>query len=273
MCSRLLVRRENIMLHPRPSGIRLFVDRLLSHSVLDTAEQAAILALPSQAQLARRNEDLVQPGETVGHSCLVADGLVASFGASRDGKRQITSFFVPGDMVDLLSVVTPKAGHALQALTPTTILTFAHADLRKVAARHPAVAEAFWRDTAIASDIFAQWVVNVGSRLAATRMAHCLCELSLRMERARVGTKERFPMLLTQPHLADALGLTSVHVNRTLGALKAKGVLSVVGGELIVHDWGRLAEIGEFDASYLRLHDEPLRLGCFGPATGERPAV
>ena len=257
------------MPHSRPSGLRLFLDRLLARSVLSREEQEAILGVRSHAMLATRNTDIVDYGETVDHACLVADGLIGSFGSGADGKRQITSFFVSGDMVDLHSVVAPKSGHSLQALAPSTILRIRHADLRALAARHPAIAEAFWRDCVVDASIFAQWVVNIGSRDAAMRTAHLLCELGVRLERARVGTRSRFPLTMTQTHLGDALGLTPVHVNRTLRSLRERELLRLSGSEVIVDDWPRLAEAGDFDDRYLQLDVEPMRYGYFGG--GEAP--
>lgn len=252
------------MPHSRPSGLRLFLDRLLARSVLNQEEQDAILGLRSHALLATRNTDIVDYGETVDHACLVADGLVGSFGAGADGRRQITSFFVSGDMVDLHSVVAPKSGHSLQALAHSTILRIRHADLRALATRYPAIAEAFWRDCVVDAAIFAQWVVNVGSRDAAMRTAHLLCELGVRLERARIGTRSRFPLAMTQTHLGEALGLTPVHVNRTLRSLRERSLLTLSGAEVIVDDWARLAEAGDFDDRYLQLHVEPVRYGYFG---------
>jgi CRP-like cAMP-binding protein len=258
------------MPHSRPSGLQLFLDRLLSRSVLNSQEQDAILGLRSQAMLATRNTDIVDYSETVDHACLVGDGIVGSFGCGADGRRQITSFFVSGDMVDLHSVVAPRSGQSLQALAPSTILRIRHADLRALAMRYPAIAEAFWRDCVVDAAIFAQWVVNVGSRDAATRTAHLLCELGVRLERAGIGMRERFPLTMTQTHLGDALGLTPVHVNRTLRSLRERALLSLSGSEVIVDDWPRLAETGDFDAHYLQLDVEPVRYGYFGRAEAAR---
>lgn len=252
------------MPHSRPSGLRLFLDRLLARSVLNAEEQDAILGLRSNAILATRNTDIVDDGAAVDHACLVADGLVGSYGSCVDGRRQITSFFVSGDMADLHSVVAPKSGHALQALAPSTILRIRHVDLRAVAARYPAIAEAFWRDCVVDAAILAQWVVNVGSRDASTRTAHLLCELGIRLERVKIGTRERFPLAMTQTHLGEALGLTPVHVNRTLRSLRERSLLRLSGTELIVEDWPQLAEAGDFDDRYLQLDVEPMRHGQVG---------
>ena len=96
---------------------------------------------------------------------MVVDGLVGRFGQDRDGVRQITCLYIPGDMADLPSVVSPKAGWALGALTSTTILHVPHADLRRLAAKHPGIAEAFWRDCVADGSLFSEWVVNVGWRV------------------------------------------------------------------------------------------------------------
>jgi CRP-like cAMP-binding protein len=108
------------------------------------------------------------------------DGLVGRFDQNSLGARQITAFHIAGDMADLHSVVQPKATSALQALSTTTLLQVAHRDLRGIAARYPAIAEALWRDCIVDGAILAQWIVNVGRRDSKTRIAHLLCETAVR---------------------------------------------------------------------------------------------
>lgn len=171
------------------SSMQRFLKRLLDRSVLSQPEQDAILSLRGRPMQARANVDIVSPGEITGHACLVVDGLVGRFGQLVDGRRQITAFHVAGDMCDLHSVVFPKVGWSLQALTTTTMLEVSHAELRSLARQFPAIAEAFWRDCAVDASILSQWVVNVGRRDARTRLAHVLCEMAVRMEQAGLGSR------------------------------------------------------------------------------------
>jgi CRP-like cAMP-binding protein len=133
-----------------------FLDRLTSRSILSSAEQAMILALPSRAEQLEKNHDFVGFGETVDHACYVLAGLVGRFDQNARGERQITALHVPGDMPDLHSVVQPKATSALQALTTSTVLRIPHAAIRQLAGAHPAIGEALWRDTMVDSMILAQ---------------------------------------------------------------------------------------------------------------------
>ena len=236
-----------------PNPLQPFVDKLVSRSQLDAAEQQAILALPGRPAQIETNRDFVRLGERVDHACFVVAGLVGRFGQNRNGSRQITAVHIPTDMVDLHSVVAPDACSALQALSVATILRVPHEALRAVARRYPAIAEAFWRECVVDAAVLAEWVVNVGRRDARTRLAHLLCEIACRVEGAgeKVGFVVPFPA--TQTHMADMTGLTSVHVNRSLRALRNDNVVEVRDRMIHIQDWQRLVEIGDFDGDYLRL--------------------
>jgi CRP-like cAMP-binding protein len=185
------------------------------------------------------------------------DGLIGRFGQLVDGRRQITAFHVAGDMCDLHAIVFPKVGWSIQAMTTTTMLKIPHAELQQLARKYPAIAEAFWRDCVVDASILSQWVVNVGRRDARMRLAHLFCEMAVRMEQAQLGSRTAFELLVTQSQLADALGLTSVHVNRVLQSLRRDGVVETRGREVRVMDWQSLAEIGEFDEAYLEVTRTP----------------
>lgn len=243
-------------MHPK-QDLQPFLERLTRRSRLNESEQKAVLGLPTHAAQVSTNRDFVLLGERVDHACVVVEGVVGRFGQTSEGARQITAFFVAGDAPDLHSVVLPKDSSALQALSTATILRIPHTALRAVAARYPAVAEAFWRDCSVDAGIAAQWVVNVGRRDARTRMAHLLCEMAVRsgIKSRRGEVTYAFPV--TQTHLADATGLTPVHVNRTLKALAAEELVIVSGRKVRILDWEKLADAGEFDARYLQGDYEP----------------
>jgi CRP-like cAMP-binding protein len=203
------------------------------------------------------HRDFVALDEIVHHVSVVVEGVVARFGQTADGARQIIALHIAGDAPDLHTVVLPSDTVPLQALSRTTILRIPHADLRRAAARFPAVAEAFWRHSSVDAAITAKWVLNGGRRNAKTRIAHLLCEMAVRYG-VVVGRGEvTFDFPLTQTHLADATGLTAVHVNRTLKALAAQGLLTLSGRIARIPDWGRLVERGEFDAEYLQAGYQP----------------
>ncbi len=244
------------------SALSRFLERLLSRSVLSAEEQQAILGLTSHTHQIRPNSDIVSPGDTVDHACLVAHGLAGRFDQMADGRRQITCLYIRGDMCDLHSVVSPTAAWGIAALTTSTVLHVPHRELRQLAATYPAVAMAFWRDVTADASVLAKWVGNVGRRDARSRIAHLLCEMGLRMEEARLGTRTCFAFEVTQQQLSDATGMTAVHVNRTIQALRADGVIQTPGRMVHVEDWDRLAGIADFDPAYLMLEGQPGRLAA-----------
>jgi len=235
------------------AALQQFVDRLTSRSVLTEEEQSAVLGLPGHVKQVAIHTDFVRQGQQVDHSCLVMKGLVGRFGENADGDRQITCLYIPGDMADLPSVVSPKSAWGLAALTATTILDVPHVDLRRLAAKHPGLAEAFWRDCVADGSIFSEWVVNVGRRNALTRLAHLFCEMAIRCERAGQGDRHSFALPAIQSDLGNATGLTPVHINRTLKELKMRSILTTASGKVTVRDWEKLVSTGDFDDAFMLL--------------------
>lgn len=240
------------------TALQRFVHRLTSRSVLTQEEQSAILDLPGTAEQVGPNRDFVPLGSRIDHSCLVVAGLVGRFGQNSEGGRQITALHIRGDMADLHSVVQQVPTSALQALTVSTLLRVPHQALRRLSARYPAVAEAFWRDCMVDTAILAQWVVNVGRRSARQRIAHLICEMATRYHGAQVGNDITFDLPITQHQLADASGLTPVHVNRTLQKLPESNIVSWSRGHVVhVAGWAELKRIADFEAEYLQAQVEP----------------
>jgi CRP-like cAMP-binding protein len=238
--------------------LQRFLDRLTSRSVLSEEERQAILNLPSHAEQVQSNNDFVPLGVKVDHACLIVAGLVGRFGQNSEGKRQITAIHIPGDMADLHSVVQPMTGSALQALSVATILRIPHAAIRAVAARYPAIAEALWRDCMVDASILSQWIVNVGRRDARERIAHLICEMAIRLRGAPRPDEIIFDLAITQTQLADATGLTSVHVNRTLQSLRGDRIVEWSRGNVVrIPHWDALAAAGDFDPEYLQTQVRP----------------
>lgn len=241
---------------PSHPALERFVTRLLRRSPLTTEEQQALLQLPYRVSQIAPRTDIISPGERTTHACLIAKGLVARFDQMRDGKRQITSFYIPGDMCDLHSTVAPSAAWGMTALPPTTVLFVSHGELGRVALAYPQIALAFWRDGTVDSTILAKWLVNLGRQDARGRLAHLICEMGVRIEVAGVGTRTSFTLEATQEQIADAMGLTAVHVNRTMQGLRRDGLIATRSHVIEVLDWAALAAAADFDRDYLLL-DQP----------------
>ena len=230
-----------------------FLQMLLLHSKLSGVEQEEILGLSGRAVRVRNRSDIVSPGQTVDHACLIAEGLVARFDQMRDGRRQTTSLHLPGEMCDLHSVVQPTASWSLTALTDATVIFVPHSQLWRLALRYDNVAITFWREGMAHSAILAKWVGNLGRKNATARVSHLICEMGLRSESARLGTRSAFDLPMTQEQLADAVGITPVHVNRTLQLLRRNAGLTFKRPRVAVEDWDTLAAVAEFDPEFLRL--------------------
>ena len=234
-------------------ALAAFLDMLQCHSKLSSAEQSLILRLPGRIERIRSRSDIVTPGQTVDHACLVIAGLVARFDQMRDGHRQTTALHLPGEMCDLHSVVQPKASWSITALTDATVMFVPHGNLWELALGHPNLAIAFWRDGMAQSSILAKWVGNLGRKNATVRVAHLICEMGLRSEAARLGSRTDFELAMTQEQLADASGITAVHVNRTLQVLRKDAGLTFKRPRIHIEDWEKLAALAEFEPSFLRL--------------------
>ncbi|WP_260597787.1 Crp/Fnr family transcriptional regulator [Sphingomonas endolithica] len=230
------------------------MDRLTNRSVLTEEERHAILAMPAEEYSIPSKRDYLRCNQSTTYACLVVSGMLGRFGQTSDGVRQITAFHIPGDMADLLSAVRPAGIGGLTTLCDTVLLRVPHSAIRAVVARYPAVAEALWRDCMFDAAIMMEWVVNVGRRNAASRVAHIFCEMALRSGSNREpSTEYAFPV--TQEQLGDACSLTGVHVNRTLKALRE--VVALKDGVVHIHDWARLTSVGDFDAAYLTVESAP----------------
>jgi CRP-like cAMP-binding protein len=238
--------------------LRPFLARLTVRSILTDEEQQAVLDLPGTLAIIDGRRDFVHLREEVRHSCLVVSGLVARFNQTSSGARQITGLHLPGEMPDLFSAVRPVGIGGLMALCDTRILRVPHTAIQALAARHPAVAEAFWRDCILDAAILAEWVVNVGKRSGEVRLAHLFCEMALRYGHSiDVATGYGFP--LSQEQLGEAASLTGVHVNRCLRSLREMGLLIFKGGRVQILNWEALVRFGDFDATYLVADTAPNR--------------
>ena len=209
--------------------MEIFLRRLLLRSCLTKAEQEAILALPGEEVCTGAHRDIVRPGQVTDFSCLVVNGLVGRFDQLANGHRQITALHIIGDFCDLHSLAVPESGWGLESLTDTTIRMVPHEALGELVESSPAFAMAFWRDTVVDSSILAKWNSALGRRSAKARLAHLLCEMGMRFEQAGLGEHHDFDFPITQAQLADVLGVTAVHLNRTMQALRLDELRRSVG--------------------------------------------
>jgi CRP-like cAMP-binding protein len=218
---------------------------------LDEADRQAVRNLDVRIATIPANDLLVVDGDTPAHCCLLIDGYACRHKETSGGGRQILSFHLAGDLLGVQHALLPRADHNVQTISPATIARVPVTALRALVAERPRVSEALWCDTLIEGSIFREWVLNVGRRDAMARIAHMLCEFAARREAAGFGSPERFELPMTQEQIGDATGLTSVHVNRKLHELAAKGVIARDRRHVHIVDWQGLKQLADFDARYL----------------------
>lgn len=220
-------------------------------SPLDPDDRAAIERLPFTVESVPQHRYLVREGEEATRCCLLVEGYACRHKTTSRGGRQIVSFHMRGDLLDLQQLLLPIADHSIQTITAATVAWVPADALRRLARERPALGDAMWRDTLIDASIFREWVLNVGRRDARSRLSHMLCEFAARGQAVGLGSPEGFELPMTQEDIGDATGLTSVHINRTLRALREEGVIEQDGRHLTVRNWPRLRQIAGFDAAYL----------------------
>jgi CRP-like cAMP-binding protein len=238
---------------PNVADLELLAHRLEKLTPLGDADRAAILALPSSTRVVQARQRIIREGDEIDHSCLLQSGFVVRHKLVTAGARQIVSIHMAGDMVNLQNSLLRHADHSVEALTRAVVTFIPGQAIVDLAVSRPAVALAMWMDTLIDGSVFREWVANVGRRDAATRTAHVLCEFALRQEQAGLASRSRFDLPMTQQELADALGLTPVHVNRTLKALEQADLIHRERRRVRISDWDKLCAAGDFDPAYLHI--------------------
>lgn len=222
---------------------------------LDQADRDAILALPHRLKSLRLGETIVREGDKPTHSCLLVSGLAFRHKVTGTGARAIIALHMSGDMVDLQNSLLGYADHSVQALTRAEVAFIPRDAVVDLAVRNPRVGLAMWYDTLVDGSVFREWIANNSRRDAATGLAHLLCEFGVRLEAAGLGDRLNYELPMTQDQLADALGLTSVHINRTLKKLEEDGLITRTQRAVSVVDWAKLVRAGDFSPDYLHLQD------------------
>ena len=244
------------MTSPQPMT-HLLLRKLNSIATLDHEDQIAVDRLPLQLIDLKADQDIVREGDRPSRSCFLLSGMACWFKVTGEGRRQILSFQISGDLPDIQSIHLATLDSTLTTISPCRVAFVQHEALLEICAKRPNVANAFWRMTLIDAAVFREWVANVGSRQALGRIAHLLCELVTRIRAVGLADKFVCELPVTQTELADATGLSTVHVNRTLQSLRKQKLIHWKDSQLEVLDWAGLQEAGDFDPTYLHMRTSP----------------
>ncbi len=239
--------------------LELLVRNLELRSPLPPADREAVLNLPYTLRTLEAATYTVREADAPLHCAVLVSGFAYRQKLTGDGSRQIVALHIPGDALDFQNLFLDVSDHSLQMLTRAEVAFVMMRDLQVLARQRPAVGHAILVKILVEASIFREWVLNVGRRDSRTRIAHLLCELGVRLDAEGLAQDYGYELPMTQEQLADAVGLTPVHVNRTLKALEAEGLIVRSKRSINFPDWQRLRTVADFNHRYLHL--EPQRSG------------
>lgn len=231
--------------------------KLRARDDLSDEEERAIRGLVDEVRDVPDNRTVLRAGDELSVCLLLLDGILCRYKDLRDGSRQISELHVAGDFADLHGFTLKRLDHSVMALTRCRVAVVPHERVTAVTEKYPHLTRLYWFMTNLDAAIHREWVLSLGRRSALSRMAHLFCELQLRLGIVGLADESGYALGLTQVDLAECLGLTPVHVNRTLKQLREQGLVEFRGGRVAIADLARLREAGEFDPAYLYLEGRP----------------
>lgn len=231
--------------------IESHIRRLRARHSISDAEEAAIRDSIGELRDYPARKTLAEPGQELSFSTLVLKGFLSRYKDLSEGQRQVTQIHVAGDFADLHSFTLKKLDHSVMTLTPTRVALVPHERLTEITERFPHLTRVYWFSTNLDAAIHREWEVSLGRRTALARCAHLLAELRFRLEMVGLADKRGYDLPISQIDLSECLGLTAVHVNRSLRRLREEGVVSFRTGRVEIYNLAALEEIGEFDPAYL----------------------
>lgn len=244
-----------------------FVRKLRHGAGLTEDDEKVLTDLTESTRFIGPRSDILVEGDEQRFMPLVTEGWACRYRLLENGRRQIITVFLPGDLCEPFGVLPRFADHSIGALTPTVFVPVKLDAVRNAVHASPRIEEALWWDLLVAWEIEREHLVNLGRRSATERLAHLFCELHLRLSMVGIVDGTGYDMPITQADLGDLLGLSVVHVNRSLQELRRTGLMSLRKGRLIIHDLNGLCELALFDERYL--HPQ----GLITPQPRSRPRI
>lgn len=225
--------------------------KLSAFVALSEAELAVLDRLHQRRRSFVAGRDLVHQGQSDQAAYILSAGWVCSYKIQPDGSRQIVDFQIPGDFLGLRSVLLHTSDHSIEPIVNIQAAEVLASDLLDAFAQTPRLATAILWAVSRDEAMVVEHLVGLGRRDADARMAHFLLELGARLALVGMGSKAGYACPLTQYHLADALGLTAIHVNRVLRQLREDGLVTFRAGHVTFDNYDRLVDLADFDPAYL----------------------
>jgi CRP-like cAMP-binding protein len=237
--------------------IEAHLKKLRIRDDISDAEEAAIRETLLEVREVPANATIVHRGQECSESLLLLEGWMARAKELPEGDRQISELQFAGDFVDLHAFTLKRLDHNLVTLTRCRIAAFPHERLKSLLERWPHLARVYWLMTNIDAAIHREWTVSLGQRSALGRMAHLFCEIRERLSVVGLVDGNSYEYPLTQQQLSECLGMTPVHINRTLQELRRRNLIKAHKRRVTIPDLRALQELGDFDADYLYLEKRP----------------
>lgn len=230
-------------------SLQLFVDKLSALTTLHEAERKALLALPFTKRHTPATRDVIAKGDCPSYLYVVLEGWAGRYNLRPDGSRRITGFMLPGDFCGIHAVCKAPMDHGITAFTNCELGQIELHHFEAIAATSPAIVGALWTSKLADEAILRTWLLN--STDALRTLAHLLCEIDARLHPVDEGNERSFRLPLTQEQIGDAIGITSIHTNRTVRQLREAGLAKMAAGILHIPDVAALRREASFDPSYL----------------------
>jgi CRP-like cAMP-binding protein len=230
--------------------------RLEAFTKLSADDRSALASITRNFRYVDARRDIISEGDKPRDVHLVLDGWACRYKQLPDGKRQVVALFVPGDFCDVNVYILRQMDHSIGAITRLKVAMISPDEMNALTAERPRITQALWWHELVAAAVQREWTLNLGQRSAHERLAHLLIELYMRLEIVGRACDGRCDFPLTQNDLADATGLTSVHVNRTLQELRRDGLLELERKQLQILDLQRMMDLSMFNANYLHMEHE-----------------
>ena len=230
--------------------------RLDAYTRLSEDDRAAVAKLARTSREVAARRDIIREGDKPRVVNLLLSGWGCRYKSLPDGRRQIVGFFIPGDFCDLNVYVLKEMDHSIGAITRVRVAEISREEMDALTLGRPRVTQALWWDQLVTDSIQREWTLNIGQRTAYERIAHLLAELFIRLRSVGLTQGDSCDFPITQTDIADATGLTPVHVNRTLQELRKDRVIELERKRLRIPDLERLMEVAMFNPNYLHLDHE-----------------
>jgi CRP-like cAMP-binding protein len=233
--------------------ISVHLKKLRRRIEISSDEERAIRDSVAETRTVPADQLLIRAGQELSSSLMLLEGWLARSKDLPSGERQVTQLHVAGDFADLHGFTLKRLDHDVTTLTRCVVAVVPHERLRLITEHYPRLTWIYWMLTNVDAAITRELALSLGQRSAISRMGHLFCELHARLDAVGRARPDGYELPMTQRELAECLGLTVVHANRTLQELRRRGLVEFENRQLTILDRRGLEGVAEFDPSYLYL--------------------